>query len=278
MSRWSVVAICLLGWATSADAQLSVTPGRTVLRARPGQARTGSFLVSNLSDQVMRVSVEPEDWSGGATGGRGNVSWMKVRPKRLKLKPGRTAKVRYKVRVPKDATGELSIQVFFTTEQEGAPGQMAVRSRLGTIVYLAVEGTEEVGAEVLRVKSFYTAPEGGPRDRLEITLDIANRGNVHVVPAGDVRVVDGEGRTRYRMPIRSGWGLLPREQDTYRAIRRGVRLEPGAYTLQITVRCGEDLGQPVRVELEELLVITEPEPALPSYHSTGQKISARDGD
>ena len=247
-----LLGVSLGHWATgplghsSVEAALTVEPVRIVLRAKPAQSLAGVFTVENAGQTPVHVLVEPEDWSGGVSGPRQQVDWLTVKPAALTLGPGRRSKVKYRIRVPRDASGELRVQVFFTTEESGA-NQVKARSRLGTIIYVAIRGTEEVRAEIADMTWTYTASTPGiaKPDRFEVVTAIANHGNVHVVPEGWILLEDGDGQTLHRLTLESGWGLLPAEQETYRAVGSGVYLKPGHYQLEAHVIVGNDLGQSV---------------------------------
>lgn len=236
-----------LGWllyVPSVDA-LTVSPSRVVLRAKPKQVRVGFFTLQQEGEASVHVKIEPEDWAEGLTGSRGRVTWLTVIPTQLTLQPGKSAKVKYTVRVPHDAQGELRTQVFFTTE--GLSGSVPMRTRLGAILYVAIEGTERVDGAITKIDVNYTASTPGvaPPDRLDVLLRVHNRSNTHVIPHGEVTVRDPRGATVTVLPIQRGWGLLPQEEDAYHAIGHGVILKPGPYTLEVNLLIGGDVGHPL---------------------------------
>jgi hypothetical protein len=242
MSR--LVGLLLLGLfvaAPEARAALTVSPMRVVLHGKPRAALVSYFTVENTGDARLEIEVEPEDWSRGVQGDRGAVEWLTVHPKRVNLKPGQRARVKCTVRVPKQASGELRTQVFFSSHVSGAA--MPVRSRLGAILYVVVEDTQQLDAAVTDVAASYTASTPGiaSPDRFDVAVRIHNRSNVHVAPSGDVELRDQAGIIVARIPLQSGWALLPNEQDAYHAIGHGLYLKPGAYTLAVTVRYGADV-------------------------------------
>jgi len=254
-----VVLFALLG-ATAAEAALSVSSSRVVLRTKPGQVRTGFFTLTNPGDTPVTVKVEPEDWSRGPSGTRQPVSWLTVKPSSLTLRPGKSARVKYVIHVPKQASGELRTQVFFTTEQAlGGPGSAPLRSRLGTILYVTIQGTEQVQAEIQEVHWAYTASTPGiaKPDRFEVTVTIVNRGNVHIVPEGRSLLQDHQGHTLYTLPLISGWGLLPNEPDTYHAVLHGVYLSAGRYQLLTELQCGQDIGHPTDLTHTDEIIVDE---------------------
>lgn len=251
-----VVGMTLLCAPPYADAGLAVSPPRVVLQGKPGKTLTGFFEVTNQGEHNAVVVVEPEDWSRGLTGSRGPVNWLTVKPAKLTVRPGKSSKIKYTARIPKDASGELRTQVFFTTESgEG----IAMRTRLGAIVYIGIEGSERIEAGFTKVEAFYTASTPGVAqpDRLEIVLRIHNGGNVHIVPEGEVIVRNERGEQAAAVPMPPGWGLLPNEEDAYRAIGHGIALKPGPYTLDIRIVCGGDLRHPITITKQVPITVTE---------------------
>lgn len=253
----AVGVLTALGGAPILEAAVTVSPSRIVLRSHPTKTLTGYFTVENPGDAPIELTVEPEDWAGGIGGSRGPVPWLSLKPTKLTLRPGKVARVKYVVRVPKEATGELRAQVFFTSLVGG--GSVPIRSRLGTIIYVTIKGTERIEGSIGQVKGFYTASTPGiaKPDRLELVMRIHNRGNAHIIPEGRALIKDKDGFPVADIPIPAGWGLLPNQEDAYRAIGHGIHLAPGRYLVDLTILFGSDLGQPttltktLRAELTE---------------------------
>jgi len=258
----NVTVAVLLGVAlwfpgVRAEAALAVAPSRVVLQGKPKQTLRGFFLLENRGEEALTVHVEPEDWNGGIGGTRGPVSWLTMQPTSLTLRPQHKAKVTYAVRVPKDAQAELRAQVFFTMETAGAT---PLRSRLGTIVYVAISGTEHIDGEVTKVETAYTATTPGitKPNQLDIAMRIHNRSNIHIVPEGTVVVRDLGGHEIATLTLRAGWGLLPNEEDTYRVVSHDIHLKPGRYTLELDLRCGGDVHHSTSItKVLEAVVTTD---------------------
>ena len=264
-SQFSCWAVVFWAWfltiSTVAEAGLSVSPPRTVLQGKPNKTLTGYFTLTNSEEHPLQVRVEPEDWAGGIGGARGPVPWLKVKPTELTLRPGKPSRVKFTVRIPKDASGELRAQVFFTTQEvpdaSSGEGAVSLRSRLGAIIYVVAEGTERIEGAVTKVQAFYAASTPGVArpDRLEVVMGIHNRSNTHVVPDGRVDLRNDKGEIVETVPLQSGWGLLPNEEDTYRAIKHGVHLKPGRYTFELTIVIGDDLRHPVEMTKTAEIVV-----------------------
>jgi hypothetical protein len=251
-----ILAVVGLWGQPTAEAGLSVSPSRTVIEGKPGQKLAGEFDLGNVGTELIAVTVEPEDWAGGVGGNRGSVPWLAIKPKQFELKAGKSRKVKYTIRVPKDAQGELRTQVFFTSAVEGGPG---MRSRLGAIIYVTIKDTQTIQGALGEVQVHYTASTPGIKkpDRLDIALRIHNTSNVHVIPEGEVRVLDHKGQVVARVPMPAGWGLLPGEEDLYHAIGTGIYLQPGKYALEVALKIGEDVRQPLLLQKTYRVKVTE---------------------
>lgn len=231
-----------------AEAALSVAPSRVVLKLKAGERETGFYTVQNRGDAKLSVKVQPVDWSYGIHGKRETVEWFTVDPKEFVLKPGEEAKVRYRVKTSKSDEGENRTQVFFISEPIG--GESPLVTRLGTIVYVAIDGTERLEASItdVRVDSLNGVEEVEKPDKLRFHIDILNLGNAHVVPEGRVVIYDDEENRVEHIKLTGGWGLLPQETHTYQALKSGVYLKPGNYTAKIFIFYGGDLNRQREIE------------------------------
>jgi hypothetical protein len=229
----------------SAHASLSVSPPRTVFRAPAGSKLVGSYTVKNNADQPVQVTIEPEVW-GTPAGQQGKqpADWVVFESREHTLEAGQSLQIPYEITMPEQPDrAELMAQVFFTTTSGGGAG--VLRTRLGTIIYIAVEGLEVVNVEFLGARmGLHPSTEGAtPPDRVVLELLLINRGNVHAVPEGQVSLFDAQGQRVAQIPIRGGWAMLSGQQETYRAIGEGVILQPGNYTARVALTYGKDLNK-----------------------------------
>ncbi len=230
------------------QASVSVGPSRVVLKMNAGEKESGFYTVQNKGDAKLKVNVEPVDWAYGVEGEREPIDWLSVDPKEFVLKPGEEKKVRYRVKTNKSDTGEKRTQVFFVSQPLG--GESPLVSRLGTIVYVAIEGTEILEASIVGVKvdSLSSVPEVDKPDKLRFDVSILNLGNCHIVPEGRVVIKNDAGRSVDQIKITGGWGLLPQETHGYQALKAGIYLKPGDYTADVLIFYGGDLNKRRKAE------------------------------
>ena len=126
------------------------------------------------------------------------------------------------------------------------------------IIYVVIEGTEQIKGNISRLDVSYRASTPGVSqpDRLDVLLGVANESNVHVVPEGSVLVRDQQGHPVATITLAPGWGLLPHEEDAYHAIGHGIHLKPGTYTLEASILLGGDLRRPMTVSKTVMAEVT----------------------
>lgn len=111
-------------------------------------------------------------------------SWIRVSPQKIRLKPGERKSALIKVRVPREGQGERAAQVRASARGVGA----LVEYRLVRKVNLRVAGTERYEVILDAVSSETNA------DRVLVTADVANAGNVTVIPVCEANLVLDDGR------------------------------------------------------------------------------------
>ena len=186
----------------------------------------GIFTVVNDGDESVQVVVQPENWPRK----REAVdisSWLEIKPEEFELGPKGRKKVKYKVRVPKEAEGELMSMVFFATT---APAGRAVniRTRFGVALYVTVKGTEVLEGEVSDLKVEKTTSEE-KREKFHFAALVENGGNVHFRPRGKVIIENGEGKKLDEVEMQYGWPVFPDNKQLYRANWQPEEILPGTY-------------------------------------------------
>jgi len=212
--------------SSSLFAGIGVDPTVTEISVSPGGKAKGTFTVVNDGDESVQVVVQPENWPRK----RGAIdisSWLKIKPEEFKLGAKGVRKVKYKVKVPKEAQGELMSMVFFATT---APAGRAVniRTRFGVALYVTVKGTEVLEGEIsdFRVKKVKSKEE---KEKLYFTALVENRGNVHFRPRGKVVIEDEQGKKLDEVEVQYGWPVFPKNRRLYRANWEPEEIVPGNY-------------------------------------------------
>lgn len=212
--------------SSSLIAGIGVDPTVMEISVSPGGKAKGVFTVVNDGDESVQVVVQPENWPRRKKA-IDITSWLKIKPEEFKLGAKGVRKVRYKVKVPKEAEGELMSMVFFATT---APAGRAVniRTRFGVALYVTIKGTEVLEGEIsdFKVKKVKSKEE---KEKLYFTILVENRGNVHFRPRGKVIIEDGEGEKLDEVEVQYGWPVFPENRQLYRANWEPEEILPGTY-------------------------------------------------
>lgn len=192
------------------DGSLVVKPGGTVqLEAR----------VRNTSDRSVTVRTITEDFIIGddgvtpvpvseLTSSRWSASqWIQIPQATRDIPPGEAATIPFVVQVPSDALpgGRYTMLMH---QVEGATGgaagsstggQTGINQRVGTLVYLRVEGpvTEDANIRNLLVPSLV---EYGP---VPVSFEVENLSDIHIRPTATVVINDWFGREIDRLSVDS---------------------------------------------------------------------------
>jgi len=232
-------------------AGIGVEPTVTELSLSPGKRKSGSFMVLNDEDKVIKVKVELEDWPRG----RETIdvgSWLEVEPREFELGSGEVKKVKYKIRVPEEAKGELAAMVFFGSLAP-AGGGVGIRTRFGVSVYVAIKGTEVVEANIEKLDVAKYSGEDSDNYGINFGVTVGNVGNVHIRPKGKVVIEDKEGSRIKEVDIFYGLPVSPQGKRTFAAIwKRGV-LPPGEYKGKATITYGDLYGLRDKISSYETL-------------------------
>lgn len=235
-----LVLLLFLHFSSTIYAGISVKPTVTEIRLSPGKRKVGTFTVANDGDNSLHIKVEPEDWMKKEET-VGVSSWLRVKPLEFELAGGDSRKVKYKIEVPQDAEGELVAMVFFGSITP-AGGGLGIQTRFGVSIYVAIEGTEVVEANIEKLDA--TRYGGGSSDNYGINfgVTVANTGNVHIRPKGKISIENENGERVKDLDIFYGFPVFPQAKRTFPAIWRGGELPPGEYRAKVSINYGELYG------------------------------------
>lgn len=168
------------------------------LEADPGTVQPGVVKVYNETNNSLFLVSSVEEFTAGDEEGQpiyiplGNradfLDWFSVGEETLTLAPGQAAVVPFTVGIPDNAVpGGYYATIFWedVPPQRGDAGNVGVRGKVGTLIFLRVNGDVVEQGEIL---------EFGTRDNqttffqlpVIFTARIANQGNVHLRPQGTI--------------------------------------------------------------------------------------------
>lgn len=197
-----VVFVSLGNYVTAqvAGQGLEVSPPSQDVTIDPGGTTTVKAKLRNPGNNSLPVTVHVEDFT--AKGEEGQVeltanspysvaSWTKVSPDKFELAPGESREVTATINAPKDAAGGRFGSFVFSVQADGSGGNAAtVSQEIASLFLVKVSGPVD---EKLTLKNF-SAPAFSEFGPVDLSVNFANAGNVHVKAFGLINVTDMFGR------------------------------------------------------------------------------------
>ena len=167
-----------------ASADIAVGPLTKTIQVAPGRSKTVVYKVANHGKEPIVLTISARTWFALPENKDIEISdWLNLKTKKVRLSPGRTKRLRFRVKVPKNAVGELAGMIYFTPERKAA--QMLGTS-YGVSLYVFVKGTEKIEpaiGDVLISKR---------EEKSYLAVTIENKGNVHFRPKVNATAKVGE--------------------------------------------------------------------------------------
>lgn len=205
-----------LAWA------LSFTPNQVSTEALPGvpifkELQLFNETTDNIRVEVISAGMRVTDAQKGSATlvleGAERPAWLTVEPGVISLAPGERKTVRVTIALPDDARGTQMAGVALVSSpvRSAEEGAITIRAITGPFVFVKPVGQADSSAKAELVK--FEGSKSSVQSSLPITLHatIANTGDVHVVPGGEVEVRGSFGRVLATMPFNAeGRIVLPR--------------------------------------------------------------------
>lgn len=209
---------------------VTIHPASNKVVAKAGSKVVGHIVVTNPYDVPLKVLVQPEDWSNGKR--LSKVEWLKIKKNEYILKPKKSKKVKFVATVPKDAKGDLISQIFFASlNPETAEGGVGIGTRVGSLLCITVEGTENVNIGIVNfeIKKLQENKYG-------FLIRAKNSGNVRLPTTGSLKIKDMRTKETKNYEIRP-WVLLPEESwPFYVGMDGNIELNSGEYEAEAEIK------------------------------------------
>ncbi len=207
----------ILAWAQS-SLTLGISTTLINVSLEPGQAWGSSLRIINPNPYQLKVFVDVVDfYSQGEDGGGYFVSansdknnktlanWIDLKEKSIIIPAGQVKELSFRVNIPNDAPpgGHFAAILVGTKPPVDKKSVKVNTSQITTsLLFLQVNGDiKEEG----RIRSFSTAQKVTDVAKVDFSLRFENTGNIHLLPRGEIKIVDWKGSTV---------GVLPINQDT----------------------------------------------------------------
>lgn len=240
------IAIFLFIFSSQNVVAITLSPPIIDTSAMPGETITPQVSVSNEGTQPITLNGSVEAFRASERPGvaeffpsdNGLPTWINLEEKEILLKPGESKKIMLTIRVPLNTEpGSYYAAIFWSTTSGPNPGSgAAVMSRLGTLIFLRVQGNTTEKLEILSfspVKNiFWSWPAA-------FSASVKNTGNVHLVPRGELIIRSWSGKQIAILPWNeSGLRVLPgserkmeqiwREKNLWEELKAGIWLRYSA--------------------------------------------------
>lgn len=237
---------------------ITIGPSRLEVRLPAGEVASADYYAQNETDSPIHVTVEPENWFQDAYDFKGMEAkdWVKVDIKEFDLKPKEIQKVVVTIRVPKNATGELAAQIFFSSavaDPDNKTGS-TISSRLGAVLYVAIKNTEKVTAEIKNISVSNISADG--KKQVKFNIGVYNSGNIHLRPAsGEIVINDEKKQQVAKFNFNTDQSVLPRQQLDYIAVWDKPELKEGKYKISANIRYGKMYVKEKAAMIEKTLLV-----------------------
>jgi hypothetical protein len=222
-------------------------------------ATNGAYSVVNDGEETVRVLVQPEAWPKPALkdGLMPVDKWLSVSPVEFNLAPKESKPVHFTINAPAGHPAELSAMVFFATD---APeGGMKVVTRNGVSLYAAFADMmrPECSLTGITAYKFEQKTDSGTIDRgIVFTLNIENKGNVHLRPAGSVLVKCADG-LEHTLNIERGFPTYPAQKGSYEVLLEKKDVVPGKCEVVVTLDYGRLFGMDKKIVEKKTFTVGE---------------------
>lgn len=209
-------ALFITGYAHADEKQvLSVTPPLFQLSVMPGDIWQSSIKVVNGNPYPLTVYAEVVNFQAVGEEGRGKFltlaesggenttfgEWIQMPQGPFTIPPEQTQDIQFFAEIPQNASpGGHYAAVLISTEPPKETNEIAVRTSqaVTSLLFLRVEGdVHEVGTiREFRVNdSFLDTPDAS------FSLRFENKGNVHIIPRGNIVITNMWGTERGNIPV-----------------------------------------------------------------------------
>ena len=251
--------ICL--WCASANAQfdLSLSPLLVEVDLAPGAKKSFSLYLTNdnalNSVDLIAYTMDIIETERGAykVADKGEsefscADWMKIKDTTFTLKPNESKEIKVYITAPRNVFGGRYGAVVFEIGPEKAPpgkkfGSVGYHFQMPAFVEVTIKRfgglRRKATISDFKVQSVSTGrlEKKMGKKALRFTASVKNEGNIHVKGKGTLIIKDNEGRTKRRVPLGGGRGIvIPEATVNFRSLLR--KPPPGEYTARAVINLG----------------------------------------
>ncbi len=238
---------------------LSISPTRTELSIKPGQAGTVSITIKNVTKGTVTAKALVNDFEADNTTGEPKLitddskrSAASIRDfligfDDIELTPGQEKEVIIPVQIPSDASpgayyGVVRYQAIPKTPGEQGAGQVALTASVGSLVLIEVPGNITEKIQILSVKPYLNDKSGAvfTKKPKQVGVQIKNLGNSFAKPFGQVQVLNMTNKQVHSYELNNSTprgNILPSSERTFLDELKNINM-PGRYKVQANISFG----------------------------------------
>lgn len=238
---------------------LSISPTRTELSIKPGQAGTVTITIKNVTQGAITAKAlvndfEPDNDTGeprlltdDSKRSSASIRDFLIGFDDIELAPDEEKEINIPVQIPSDASpgayfGVIRYQAVPKASAEQGAGQVALTASVGSLVLIEVPGNITEKIQVQSVKAYLGDKSGSffTEKPNQVGIRIKNLGNSFAKPFGQVQVKDMSGKQVYAYEINNSTprgNILPESERVFKDELKDIS-KPGRYTITANVSFG----------------------------------------
>jgi hypothetical protein len=207
---------------------LQVTPSLQFFDLKAGGKDKGEYTLTNETEETVRIVPETKEWFTLPANKENGITvdkWLVIKSTSFPLKPGESRKVKFEIRAPKKATGELVGMVSYLIEGS----DKFINKRFSLAVYVNITGTDKPAGEIPAITVDVSSTN------LMAGFLLHNTGNVHLRPEGLMQILNAKNEPVANLVIKRSVPAYPGETKPYTGTIANHTLAPGEYSAKITM-------------------------------------------
>lgn len=238
---------------------LSISPTRTELSIKPGDAGTVTITIKNVTKGEITAKAlvndfEPDNDTGepklitdDSKRSAASIRDFLIGFSDIDLQPDQEKEINIPVQIPSDAApgayyGVIRYQAVPKTTSEQGAGQVALTASVGSLVLIEVPGNITEKIEIKKVKAYLDSRSGSlfTNEPNKVGVTIKNLGNSFAKPFGQVQVTNMQGKQVHAYELNNSTprgNILPNSERTFKDDLKGISI-PGRYKITANISFG----------------------------------------
>jgi hypothetical protein len=257
---FSILMLLPIGAHAQDALSLSISPTQFDMSGSPGQNWSSNLKIINTNPYELVISANIVNFEAVGESGQGKfipilteetdgqsfAEWITISDEAIVIPAEQTIQIPFTIELPENAPpgGHYAAILVGTKSDNGRTGETKVEISqvVSSLIFLSVAGdVSEVGS----IREFTTENAIHESPEVKFNLRFENKGNVHLQPQGDIKILNMWGQERGVIPInkRSLFGKVVREsirKYSFTWTGEWSLADIGRYTAIATLAYGEN--------------------------------------